>query len=186
MMEHKQALQLIIAVILVMSFLVGCGTSTTPASEVSAPADTSESSAATNTPKSPAATNTPKPPTSTPTPDAILAVEIAEDPVDFGDVEKMKNGKVRLWMGFGGKLKNIGNVTLTDLRICVDLNYKTTPWEHDCSDVPDLAVGETKKYGAGFDVEGKPDDLKNNLAASSYIITVESGDRKVGITNAAK
>jgi hypothetical protein len=47
-------------------------------------------------------------------------------------------------------------------------------------------VGETKKYGAGFHLKGQPDDIKNNLAASSYVITVYSGDSEVGITKTAK
>ena len=194
-MSHKKLLQVIGAMLIIVS--LGCGLSeTTPALEDPAAADTSEASvatdppespAATNTPKPPAATKTPKPPTATPTSNAILAVEITEEPVDFGDVQKLKNGEVRLWLGFGGTLKNIGNVPLTDLGICVELKYKSkTTWASDCSDVPDLAVGETKKYGASFDVEGKPDDLKNNLAASSYVFTVYSEGRKVGITKAAK
>jgi hypothetical protein len=66
------------------------------------------------------------------------------------------------------------------------LEHKGTLWKHDCSDVPDLAVGETKKYGAGFHLEGQPDDIKDGIAASSYVITVHRGDSKVGITKTGK
>jgi hypothetical protein len=188
-MSHKKLLQMIGMMLIILS--LGCGIpAISPASEAPGATDMPESPATADTSESPVATNTPKPPTSTPTPeptdepDAILAVEITEKPVNFGDVEKMKNGKVRMWMGFGGTLKNIGNVDLTDLRICVELKYKTTPWKHDCGDVPDLAVGETKKYGTGFHLEGQPNDLKDGLAESSYVITVRSGDSEVKIKKA--
>jgi hypothetical protein len=193
-MSHKKLLQVIGAMLIIVS--LGCGIpAISPVSEAPgaadtpespAAADTSEAPAATDTPEPPAATNTPKPPTATPTSNAILAVELTEKPVDFGDVQKMRNGEVKIWLGFGGTLKNIGNVTLTDLRVCVDFNYKTTPWEYDCGDVPDLAVGETKKYGAGFYLEGKPETVKDLLEEGSYVITVKSGDNKVGINKATK
>ena len=192
-MSHKKLLQMMGAMLIIVS--LGCGLSeTTPSLEDPAAADTSEAPAATdtpeplaatNTPKPPAATNTPKPPTATPTSDAILAVEIAEKPVDFGDVEKLKKGEVRIWMGFGGTIKNISTVPLTDLRVCVELKYKTTSWKHDCGSKMDLTVGETRNYGAGFYLEGLPDDLKDGLAASSYVITVrsEEGDVKIKKAN---
>jgi hypothetical protein len=80
-MSHKQVLQLVIAVILVISFLVGCGGSTpTPVSE--APAATSApEQAATLTPEPPTPTPelptaTPIPPTATPTLEVKLDEQI--------------------------------------------------------------------------------------------------------------
>jgi hypothetical protein len=191
-MSHKKLLQMIGMMLIIVS--LGCGIPAIfPASEDPGATDMPEAPATADTPEALAATNTPKPPTSTPTPepeptdeepDGILAVEMAEKPVNFGDVERLKNGEVRMWMGFGGTIKNIGNVPLTDLRVCVKLNYKTTTWKHDCGSKMDLAVGETRKYGAGFHLEGQPDDLKDGLAESSYVITVRSGDSEVKIKKA--
>jgi len=65
-MSHKQVLQSVIAVILVLSFLVGCGGS--------APTAVSEAPAATSEPEQAAATPTPEPPTSTPEPPTATPV----------------------------------------------------------------------------------------------------------------
>jgi WD40 repeat protein len=73
-MSHKQALQVGVAVVLVMLFLVGCGGSA-PATVVEAPAATSapEQPTATSTPEPPTATPIPPTPTSTPTPEPPTA-----------------------------------------------------------------------------------------------------------------
>ena len=88
-MSHKQVLQVGIAVVLVMLFLVGCGGSA-PTAVSEAPAVTSapEQAAATPTSEPPTSTPTPEPPTGTPTPtvfqpqsDAVLTgvIEVSED-----------------------------------------------------------------------------------------------------------
>jgi hypothetical protein len=71
-MSHKQVLQLAIAVILVISFLVGCGEST--------PTAVSEAPAATSEPEQPVATPTPEPPTITPIPKPPTETPTAEPP----------------------------------------------------------------------------------------------------------
>jgi hypothetical protein len=98
--------------------------------------------------------------------------------MELGDVEQLDNGYVRAWMWFPGTLENVGDATLADLRVCVYLEYELAyPIAGDCSDLPDLAVGETKDYGVGFFAEAPPDAI----AAASYEITVYSGDEKIGL-----
>jgi len=68
MMSHKQVLQSVIAVILVMSFLVGCGGS--------APTAVSEAPVATSTPEQATPTPTPERPTPTPVPSTITLQKV--------------------------------------------------------------------------------------------------------------
>jgi len=123
-------------------------------------------------------------PTSKPEPtdeDAILVVTLKEDPLEFGDVDQIDNGYVRAWLWFPGTLENVGTATLTDLRICIYLEYEIAyKIAGDCSDLPDLAVGETAEYGVGFHAEAPPDAI----ASASYKITVRSGDSTVNIVRA--
>ena len=87
-MSFGKLLGLVIGLILVILFVIGCGgaPATTPVAEAPAATPTSVSPTATNTPEPPTATPTPIPPTATPTPIPPTATP-TPPPVIFGYIE---------------------------------------------------------------------------------------------------
>ena len=169
-MNRRKLLPQTIGLVLMLLFMIGCGaTATTAVTEAPAATDTPEPPVATNTP---AATDTPEP-EPTDESDAVLAVALIKEPEELGDIEQLKNGYIRVWLWFPGTIRNIGDVPLTDLRICMNLEYKLAyPYAGECEDLPDLEVGETAEYGVGFHAEAPADAIADAMIKT----TVKSGD----------
>jgi hypothetical protein len=68
----------------------------------------------------PTASPTPISLASTPTAESevVLAAAVTQGALELGDIDQLDNSYVRAWMWFPGALENVGNATLTDLRIC--------------------------------------------------------------------